>query len=391
MKETLEHIPLAFQWKWIIAPAVILLIAIGLILFIPSPPPKDAVPIATSPETGARTSSSTVILSTEEAHTIALMQCAATYSCTETDCLEKVLTHIDSATTRIYAILKTPAPREFREHLRAAIARGVSVQLILDAALNPKFYLEGAQIHTKNISNFVATNFVLVDNTSIIVGEDPENYAVPPDTINVICKENERIAFEKLFLRLWENETKSFISETTEEEILSDEKISLNQTPNTTCEESSCPPDTFTCEGTTKLWQNYFCASGGCAYALLPLYFSSDCGYSNPGFGPQGEPLIIITETEFDEQNIETEFIEFTSLQSLELSGFTLMRNGVSIITFPTPYILDGAARVYTGNGTNTTTSIFLNSSTPLWSNPNTTAALVNPVGIIVAQQTFGG
>ena len=389
MSDLNDRIPAAFQWKWLVAPAVILILAAALVLLFPSLPPAPAIipveEVPLEPE-----SSVTQGLSTETAKAIALTQCDAVYDCSEVDCLEKVLTHVDSSTKHIYAVLRTPAPKAFRDRLRAAIARGVNVQLILDSSLNPKFYLANANIHVKNVTNFVATNFLIVDDTSVIVGSNPQTYASPPDIIEVACKENEKEAYTSLFLRLWETESNAFTSISTEEEVLSEEQISSNAS-NEVCSESSCPPDTFVCQGTTKMWQNYFCLGSSCAYELLPLYFSSDCGYSNPGFGANGEPLIIITETEFDEQQSQTEFIEFTSLQSLELSGFTLLRNGVPLITFPSPYILNGAARVFTGSGTNTTTQIFLGSSTPLWAEPNTVATLVNPNGNVVAQQTLGG
>lgn len=379
--------PMRFQLQWLLGPIVLIVLAVILVIAFPAAP---ATPPLVTEVSSPEPLSAITTIPPEQARAIALSQCATTYACTQTDCLEKVLTHIDSATTRIQAVLRTPAPKIFRDHLRAAIKRGVKVELILDSSLNPKFFLEGAIVRVKAVNNFVATNFVQVDDASVLVGTDPEEYAQGKDTIRVICRENEREVFDALFARLWQNETTAF-SSTTQEEVLADSELSLSSASGNTCVESQCPADSYVCSSTTKIWQNYFCTEDGCAYEILPLYFSSDCGYVNPGFDAQGFPLIVITETEVDERNIQNEFLEFTALQSLELSGFSLLRGGVPLITFPSPFILDGAARVHTGSGTNTTTAIYLNSPTTLWSGEATTATLINPLGSVVAERVFGG
>lgn len=380
--------PMRFQFQWLLGPFVLILLAIALIIVFPSPPPAPViVPNVASPEPVSEVNT----IPPDQARSIALTQCAVTYDCAQADCLEKVLTHIDSATQRIQAVLRTPAPKIFRDHLRAAIKRGVKVELILDASLNPKFFLEGATVRVKSVNNFVATNFVQVDDTSVLVGSNPEIYAQGTDSIRVICRENERELFKSLFSRLWQNESSAFSSQSTQEEILSDNELSVGGSGSgNACVIAQCPADSYTCSSTTKIWQNYFCTDEGCAYEILPLYFSADCGYVNPGFDAFGQPLIVITETEFDERNIQNEFLEFTALQSLELSGFSLLRDGIPLITFPDPFILDGSARVHTGAGTNTTTRIYLNSPSTLWSGGTVTATLVNPIGNVVAQRVFG-
>lgn len=141
--------------------------------------------------------------------------------------------------------------------------------------------------------------------------------------------------------------------------------------------------------GTTKVWQDYFCDGSACVYQIIPLYFSYDCGYNNPGFGEGGEPLVVISEVEVDEGALDKEFVEFLALQSLELTGFTLLQDGTPLITFPEPYILDGAARVYTKEGTNTNTIVYLDLNATLWNTPGTVATLVNPFGDVVAERVF--
>ena len=59
------------------------------------------------------------------------------------------------------------------------------------------------------------------------------------------------------------------------------------------------------------------------------------------------------------------------------------------LITFPEPYILDGAARVYTKTGTNTNTIVYLNLPQTLWNTSGTVATLVNPFGEVVAERVF--
>lgn len=380
--------PMRFQAQWLLGPLALIVLAVVLVVVFPSAPaPLPIIPDVASPEPVSEITT----IPPDQARTIALTQCAVTYDCTQSDCLEKVLTHIDSAEQRIQAVLRTPAPKIFRDHLRAAIKRGVKVELILDSSLNPKFFLEGATIRVKAVNNFVATNFVQVDDTSVLVGTNPSVYAQGNDTIRVICRENERALFQSLFSRLWQNESSAFSSQSNQEEILSEGELSVGGSGSGgACVIAQCPADSYTCSSTTKIWQNYFCADEGCAYEILPLYFSADCGYVNPGFDAQGMPLIVITETETDERNIQNEFVQFTALQSLELSGFSLLRDGVPLITFPSPFILDGSARVHTGSGTNTTTSIYLNSAATLWSGGGVTATLVNPLGNVVAQRVFG-
>jgi len=378
-------LPFRFEFKWLVGPLSIIVVAALLILLFPIPEESTNTPVEAPPQPVLVTPAVDVAAAKEAA----LLQCAHEYSCTQTDCLEKVLTHVDSASVRIDAMLRTPAPKEFRDRLRMAIKRGVEVNLILDSTLNPKFFLEGANIRVKRISQFVTTNFLIIDRSITVYGNDPKIYAQPPDVLSVICEEHETQPYLSLFDRIWEEESSPFTSETTEEEILADSELTL-PTDTSSCQENSCGPDTFTCEGTTKVWTDYYCDSS-CAYTILPLYFSQECGYATPGFGPDGNPLIVITETEVDEGQLSNEFIEFTSLQSLELSNFTLLKDGETLITFPAPYILDGSAKVYTGSGTSTTSIIYLGQGSPLWKTPGTTATLVNPDGVVVVTQTFEG
>ncbi len=378
-------IPFRFELKWLIGPLAIILLAVGVAFFFPSdlasapgtftPLPSQPVGVEDPIDVGA-------------AREVALSQCEETFDCTQRDCLEKVLTHIDSASFSIDAVLRTPAPRELRDHLRLAIERGVVVRLVLDSSLNPKFYLKGADIHVKKISAFVATNFMTIDQRAVVFGTNPSIYAAPPDVIKVACQENEMSPYLALFERVWKNESSAFESETTQEEILTDAQLS-SETTNS-CIETNCPTDTFFCDGTTKVWQNYFC-SNSCVYEIIPLYFSEDCGYSNPGFGPDGNPLVVISEAEVDEGQTTNEFLEFTALQALELSHFSLLQDGAILITFPEPYILNGSAKVFTGDGADTTTTVYLDLVSTLWKVPGTTATLVNPDGVVVATQTFEG
>lgn len=378
-------LPFRFEFKWLVGPLSIIAVAALLILFFPVPEETSTIPVEAPPQPVLVTP----IVDVAAAKEAALLQCANEYACTNTDCLEKVLTHVDSASVRIDAMLRTPAPKEFRDRLRMAIKRGVEVNLILDATLNPKFFLEGANIRVKRISQFVTTNFLIIDRSITVYGNDPKIYAQPPDVLNVVCEERETQPYLSLFDRIWQEESSSFTSETNQEEILEDSELTI-PTDTSSCQESACGPDTYTCEGTTKVWTDYYCDSS-CVYTILPLYFSQECGYNTPGFGPDGNPLIVITETEVDEGQLSNEFIEFTSLQSLELSNFTLLKDGETLITFPAPYILDGSAKVYTGSGTSTTSIIYLGQGSPLWKTPGTTATLVNPDGVVVVTQTFEG
>ncbi len=378
-------LPFRFELKWLIGPFAIIGVAAFLILFFP-------VPEITSPsvvESPPQPILVTPLVDVAAAKEAALLQCTHEYVCSASDCLEKVLTHVDSASVRIDAVLRTPAPKEFRDRLRMAIKRGVVVNLVLDSTLNPKFFLEGANIRVKKISQFVATNFLIVDRSVVVYGSDSKVYAQPPDVLRVVCEGHETEPYLSLFDRIWEKESSSFTSETEEEEVLDDSELTIPSEASS-CQESACGPDTFTCDGTTKVWQDYHC-DGSCVYTILPLYFSQECGYTNPGFGPDGEPLIVITETEVDEGQVAQEFIEFTSLQSLELSNFTLLKDGELLITFPSPYILDGSAKVYTGPGISTTSIIYLSQSAALWKTPGTTATLLNPDGVVVVTQTFEG
>lgn len=374
-----------FDLKWLIGPLSIILVAALLILFFPIPEITPPVTVEAPPQPVLITP----LVDVAAAKEAALLQCTHEYVCADSDCLEKVFTHVDSASLRIDAVLRTPAPKEFRDRLRTAIKRGVEVNLLLDATLNPLFFLEGANIRVKKISQFVTTNFLIIDRTVVVYGSDPRVYAQPPDVLNVECEEFKTLAYLSLFDRIWQTESSSFTSETNEEEVLDDSELTI---PNdaSSCQESTCGPDTFTCEGTTKVWQDYYCDSS-CVYAVLPLYFSQECGYTNPGFGPDGSPLVVITETEVDEGQLSNEFIEFTSLQSLELSNFTLLKDGELLITFPSPYILDGSAKVYTGIGTSTTSVIYLGQSSAIWKAPGTTATLLNPNGDVVVTQVFEG
>jgi hypothetical protein len=324
----------------------------------------------------------------EAAKEAALLQCAHEYVCSEQDCLEKVLTHVDSASIEIDAVLRTPAPREFRDHLRAAIKRGVKVNLVLDASLNPSFFLQGANIRVKLVSKFVATNFLIIDRSVVVHGSDPQIYAAPPDVIKVSCTEKEVGPYISLFDRIWTGESAPFTPDHEVEEVLAENEIS--QPAGGSCELSSCGPDTYTCDGTTKIWQHYSCQDA-CVYTVLPLYYSSECGYSTPGFAPDGTPLVVISEIEVDEGQVGNEFIQFTALQSLELSNFSLLKDGALLSTFPTPYILDGSAKVYTGPGTNSPTAVYLGLGSAIWKTAGTVATLVNPDGVVVATQTFGG
>ncbi len=378
-------IPFRFELKWLIGPLAIILLAAGVALFFPAP---ETTPEDSTFFTPAQPVVVENPIDVAAARELALSQCEATFDCTERDCLEKVLTHIDSAQVSIDAVLRTPSPRVLRDHLRLAIERGVIVRLVLDSSLNPKFYLKGADIRVKKISAFVATNFMAIDRRSVVVGSNPSIYAAAPDIIKVACTENEMAPYLALFDRVWKTETNAFEPETTEEEILTEEELTVEN--SNTCNDTDCPPDTFFCEGTTKVWQNYFC-SDACVYEILLLYFSTDCGYSNPGFGPDGSPLVVISETEVDEGQTSNEFLEFTAIQPLELSHFSLLRNGEVLVTFPEPYILNGSAKVFTGDGEDTTISVYLDLSSAIWKVPGTTATLINPNGDVVASQTFEG
>lgn len=374
-------IPFRFELKWLIGPLAIILLAAGIAFFFPEVelappiPPLPAQPIVVQDP-----------VDVAAARELALSQCEETFDCTTKDCLEKVLTHIDSAQTSIDAVLRTPAPRALRDHLRIAIERGVVVRLILDSSLNPTFYLKGASIRIKKISAFVATNFMVIDDDSVIYGTNPSIYAASPDVIKVACEQNEMSPYIGLFERVWKNESNAFEPVSQDEEVLSDNELMMEN--SNSCNVDACGEDTFSCDGTTKVWQNYFCADS-CVYEIIPLFFSPDCGYTNPGFGPDGNPLVVISETEVDEGQTQNEFLEFTSLQSLELSHFSLLMNGDPLITFPEPYILNGSAKVFTGNGVSTTTSVYLDLPDALWNTPGATATLVNPNGEVVATQTF--
>lgn len=376
-------IPTRFDLKWLIGPFAIILVA-GLIAFyLPDIPSSTNTP-ATPLEQPVLVD---IPIDVNAAKLEAAAQCSLSFSCDRIDCLEKVLTHIDSATVSIDAVLRTPAPKVLRDHLRLAIKRGVRVQLVLDSTLNPKFYLQDAHVRIKQVSRFVATNFMIVDSSIVVHGTDPQTYAASPDVISVSCSELEREPYLVLFNRVWQEESNPFVSESNQEEIVPDS--ALSSPGGDVCSESACGDDTYTCVGTTKVYQNYFCDTGGCAYQIIPLVYSSDCGYTNPGFDPNGDPLIIITETEVDEGQIANEFIEFTALEPVELTGFTLLRNNNTLITFTEAFILNGAARVYTGPGTTTTTVVYLDQSSPLWNVSGTTATLLNPNQFVVAERTF--
>lgn len=381
--ETRSTIPTRFELKWLIGPLAII-IAAGLIAFYLPTLPASSPPASTPPSQPVLVEKS---IDVAAAKAEAEAQCSLAFSCSELDCLEKVLTHIDAASVSIDAVLRTPAPKILRDHLRLAIKRGVVVRLVLDPALNPKFYLQGAQVRIKSVNRFVASNFMIIDSSIVVLGTDSQTYAASPDVIHVACTDIERDPYLALFSRVWENESTPFISETTEEEAISDSELSVPS--DDACESSSCGPDTFTCEGATKVYTDYFCSSSSCVYQIIPLVYSSDCGYSNPGFAPDGSSLIVITEAEVDEGQAANEFIEFTSLEPVELTGFTLLRNGQSLITFPSPFILNGAARVYTGNGVTSTTIVYLNQNSPQWNQPGTVATLLNPNGFVVATRTF--
>ncbi len=374
-----------FELKWLVAPLAIIGAAALLILFFPIAE-EPVIPPAENPPQPTLFLPPADVRAAKEA---ALQQCTHEYDCSTTDCLEKIMTHVDSASLRIDAILRTPAPKEFRDRLRAAIQRGVEVNLILDSTLNPQFFLEGARIRVKQVSPFIATNFIIVDRSIVVSGSDPQVYAQKPDTIRVDCEDEKTNPYLSLFDRVWATESSSFTPATDEEEILADSELSI-PSENVSCQEDACGTDTFTCDGTTKVWENHYCDTA-CAYTIILLYFSQECGYTNPGFGPEGNPLMVISETEVDEGQLSQEFIEFTSLQSIELSGFSLLKDGLLIITFPAPYILDGSAKVYTGEGDSSTSTIYLNQETPLWDAPGTTATLVNPNGDTVVMVTFEG
>lgn len=381
--EKRAYVPARFELKWLLGPLAIILVA-GLIAFyLPTIPSSSGEKIAIPEQP--------IIVETpvnvEAAKLEAAAQCSLTFACDSIDCLEKVLTQIDSATSSIDAVLRTPAPKVLRDHLRSAIKRGVDVRLVLDPTLNPKFYLQGAQVRIKRVNNFVASNFMIIDSSTVIHGTNSEVYAVSPDVIHVACIPLERDPYLALFSRVWSEESTPFVSETTQEEVVTDAEMSV-PTPDV-CDSSECPPDLFICVGTTKVYTDYFCSSESCVYQIVPLVYSSDCGYTNPGFAPDGSPLIVITETEVDEGQVANEFIEFTALEPVELTGFTLLRDGVPVITFDTPYILNGAARTYTGTGTTTTTVVYLNQFSPQWNVSGTVATLLNPNGFVVAERTF--
>lgn len=382
-EEKREIIPTRFELKWLLGPLSIIIVAGLIALYLPT------VPTSTSSENFAPEQPIIVEnpVDVEAAKLAAAAQCSMTFDCSSLDCLEKVLTHIDSSTKSIDAVLRTPAPKVLRDHLRMAIKRGVTVQLVLDPTLNPKFYLQGASVRIKSVNRFVASNFMIIDSLVVVHGTDASVYAASPDVIHVACEQLEREPYLDLFSRVWQEESTPFVSETIEEEIIPDSALSVPS--DDACDSSACGPDTFTCVGTTKVYTDYFCSDSSCVYQIVPLYYNPDCGYTNPGFAPDGSPLIIITETEVDEGQVANEFIEFTALEPVELTGFTLLRDGQSIITFNEPYILNGAARTYTGVGTTTTTVVYLNQFSPQWNTPGTVATLLNPNGNVVAERTF--
>jgi hypothetical protein len=382
-EEKREIIPARFELKWLLGPLVIILVAGLIALYLPTLPTNSPVENVTLEQPVIVENPVNV----EAAKLAAAAQCSMTFDCSTLDCLEKVLTHIDSATTRIDAVLRTPAPKVLRDHLRMAIKRGVMVQLVLDPTLNPKFYLQDARVRIKSVNRFVASNFMIIDSSVVVHGSDASVYASAPDVIHVACEPLEREPYLDLFSRVWEEESAPFVSETTQEEAIPDSSLSVPS--DDSCDSSACGPDTFTCVGTTKVYTDYFCSNSSCVYQIIPLYYNSDCGYTNPGFAPDGSPLIIITETEVDEGQVANEFIEFTALEPVELTGFTLLRNNAPVITFNQPYILNGAARTYTGMGTTTTTVVYLNQFSPQWNTPGTVATLLNPNGNVVAERTF--
>jgi hypothetical protein len=382
-----KSISVRFEYRWLAAPLALVIVAVLFIYFFPV---NDNSPPSLPTETPLQPLMGAAPIDVEKAKEWALAQCAHEYDCTQKDCLEKVLTHVDASIKTIEAVLRTPAPRELRDHLRKAIKRGVNVKLILDPALNSAFFLEGAEIRMKRVSKFIASNFMAIDREMVVYGSNSQIYAAAPDVIKVACEGAERDSYFFIFDKVWKNDSTSYMSQTDEEEILADSELGVSGNDASVCDAAACGPDSFSCSGTTKIWENYFCESA-CVYETILLYYSPECGYSTPGFGPDGNSLVVISETEVDEGQISSEFIEFASLQPLELSGFSLLKNGVLLTTFPTPYILNGSAKVYTGSGANTPTTIYLNELTPLWKTPGTTATLVNPDWVPVASKTFEG
>lgn len=383
MDPTRTGVPARFELKWLLGPLAIILAAGFIAFYLPTIPSSTPIIVA-PPEQPVLVED---VVDVAAAKVEAAAQCSLTFSCAEIDCLEKVLTHIDSASVSIDAVLRTPAPKVLRDHLRLAIKRGVTVRLVLDPTLNPKFYLQGAQVHIKQVSRFVASNFMVIDSSIVVHGSNPQSYAIAPDVIHVACTGIERDPYLLLFDRVWGDESTPFISEVLEEELVPDSGLSVPG--DDVCVSSDCGTDTYTCVGTTKVYQDYFCDGSSCAYQIIPLAYSADCGYTNPGFDPEGNPLIVITETEVDEGQVANEFIEFTALSPVELTGFTLLKDDTVLITFTEAFILNGAARVYTGVGTTTTTVVFLGQSSPLWDASNVTATLLNPDGFVVATRTF--
>lgn len=386
MKEE-TGIPFKFNWKWLAGPILLLIIAVGIAWFVPVPESPNPI-ITTTPQ--IKNPIIPIVLDLEQAKQLAGEQCGTIFDCSAVDCLEKVLTQIDSSSKTIHAVLRTPSPKALRDHIRAAIARGVEVNMVLDPTLNPKFYLQGANIRIKTIPNFIAANFIVIDSQKVMFGSNPGIFASSPDIIEVACDESITQAYESLFQKVWKEESASFTSQTNEEETLSENEISSNTLSNSTsCSQEECGPDTYYCESTTKIWKHYFCTEIGCAYDIIPLYFSPDCGYENPGFDSEGNPLIVFSEVEVDEGVIQNEFVEFLALQPLELTHFTLLKNDEELITFAEPFILNGTARVYTTTGESTTQIVYLNYPNLLWIEQGTTATLVNPFGEIVATRTF--
>ncbi len=374
-------IPTRFQLSWLLGPLAILLVAIAFVFLIPDAPPAPTNPgIIEQPALVEKN------VDVNAAREQAKLQCSQTYTCTQVDCLEKVLVHVDSASVFIDAILRTPAPKVLRDHLRLAIKRGVKVRMVLDATLSSKFFMQGATIRVKPVQGFVASNFMIVDAQRVVHGTDPSVYAIPPDVIHVACEEKETQPYLTLFDRVWGTESTPFTPDTLQEEAVFDAELAIPS--DNSCDESSCGPDTYVCSGTTKVYTDYFC-SGSCVYQIIPLYFSPTCGYATPGFDENGNPLIVISETEVDEGQVGNEFIEFLALQSVELTGFTLVKDDNTLITFSNPFILNGAARVYTSTGASTSTVVYLNLPSALWNTSGTTATLLNPDGQVVATRTF--
>ena len=83
-------IPTRFQLSWLLGPLAILLVAIAFVFLIPDAPPAPTNPgIIEQPALVEKN------VDVNAAREQAKLQCSQTYTCTQVDCLEKVLVHVE--------------------------------------------------------------------------------------------------------------------------------------------------------------------------------------------------------------------------------------------------------------------------------------------------------